>query len=195
MTAIVRKDTGEFLYSIHGAPEVVELNTPKGCIAVEDAPDVGMYYLGGKWHYIQPAPGEGHVFDYSSHTWLDARTLNDVRSAHWNRIKFIRDQLEFGGFEYKGNIYDSDQVSQGRIMGAAIAGLDQTWTLANNTTVNLTGDEIKELYAALQMHVSALHERGRLARFNIDAATTPQDIEAVTLQTTKKPLNIAASLL
>ena len=66
-------------------------------------------------------------------------------------------------------------------MGAAIAGLDQTWTLANNTTVRLTGDELKELYAALQAYIADIHERGRIARFNIDVALTPQDIEAVTL--------------
>lgn len=181
MTAIVELSTGRLLCKIFGDEASIALNTPKGCVAVDDPPEDGMYYSGGSWHKIPDAPGSGYVFDYAARQWLDVRSIEDVRAQRWDEIKQQREALEFGGFEYRGNIYDSDQVSQGRIMGAAIAGLDQTWTLANNTTVNLTGDELKKLYAALQMHVAALHERGRLARFNIDAAMTPQDIEAVAL--------------
>lgn len=140
-----------------------------------------MRHNGAAWEDLPASPGAGYSFDYKSNSWLDSRSILDVREAKWNEIKALRDELEFGGFDYKGNIYDSDQVSQGRIMGAAIAGVDQVWTLANNTTVNLTGDEIKEVYAALQSHVASLHERGRIARFNIDVAMTPQDIEAVVL--------------
>lgn len=180
MTAIVNK-YGELVLSISGNAETIKLNTPEGCRAVDDPPSQPMRFNGVAWEHLPPSPGSGFYFDYKANSWLDSRSILDVREAKWNEIKMQREQLEFGGFEYKGNIYDSDQVSQGRIMGAAIAGVDQVWTLANNTTVNLTGDELKELYAALQMHVSSLHERGRIARFNIDAAMTPQDIEDVTL--------------
>lgn len=180
MTAIVSRH-GEFLYSIQGNQETVELNTPEGCRAVDDPPRHPMRHNGSSWEDLPPSPGSGFYFDYKANSWLDSRSILDVRAAKWNEIKMQREQLEFGGFEYKGNVYDSDQVSQGRIMGAAIAGVDQVWTLANNTTVDLTGDELKELYAALQTHVAALHERGRIARYNIDVALTPQAIEAVEL--------------
>lgn len=180
MTAIVDK-YGKLLFSITGNDETIKLNTPDGCRAVDDPPRHPMRHNGAAWEDLPPSPGSGFYFDYKANSWLDSRSILDVRDAKWNEIKMQREQLEFGGFEYKGNTYDSDQVSQGRIMGAAIAGVDQVWTLANNTTVNLTGDELKELYAALQMHVSSLHERGRIARYNIDVAMTPQDIEAVVL--------------
>lgn len=125
----------------------------------------------------------GVVYFYDKATGVISSSIDitSLKESKWTAIKSQREQLEFGGFKYAGNIYDSDQVSQSRIMGAAIAGVDQVWTLANNTTVNLTGDELKELYATLQAHVASLHERGRLARFKIDVAITPQDIEAVTL--------------
>lgn len=180
MTAIVNS-YGELISIISGNAETIKLNTPEGCRAVDDPPRHPMRYNGSSWEDLPPSPGAGYSFDYKSNSWLDTRSILDVREAKWNEIKVQRDHLEFGGFEYAGNIYDSDQVSQGRIMGAAAAGIDQVWTLANNTTVNLTGDELKELYATLQRHIASLHERGRIARFNIDAATTPQDIEAVTL--------------
>lgn len=139
------------------------------------------YWDGHDWVTPPEQPDMFHIFDYGARQWIDPRSINEIKAQKWDNIKAQRDELEFGGFEFDGNIYDSDQVSQGRIMGAAAAGIDQVWTLANNTTVNLTGDEIKELYATLQRHVASLHERGRIARFNIDAAMTPLDIEAVTL--------------
>lgn len=181
MTAIVETATGKLIMTISAPDDVIKLNTPEGCYATDEPPDKDMIHVGGEWTKMPPSPGTGYVFNYHSRQWIDTRNIQDVRDAKWSDIKRQRDQLEFGGFEYKGNVYDSDQVSQGRIMGAAVAGVDQVWTLANNTTVNLTGDELKELYAALQMHVAAVHERGRLARFNIDVAMTPQEVEAVTL--------------
>ena len=181
MTVIVEKSTGRMLRYISGDAESIKLNTPDDCIAVDDPPERDMYRAGDVWIPIPPSPSPMRTFDYTSKTWIDTRTLAELKEQSWARLKQQRDAIEFGGFEYEGNIYDSDQVSQGRLMGAAIAGVDQVWTLANNTTVNLTGDELKELYATLQRHIASLHERGRIARFNIDAATTPQDIEAVTL--------------
>lgn len=180
MTTIVSAD-GEPLMKIEGNDDVIRMNTPVGCQAVDDPPFGEYYRAGNVWVPLPPRPSDSHTFNYKVKLWIDSRTLVDAKAEKWNDIKQQRARLEFGGFEYKGNIYDSDQVSQGRIMGAAIAGVDQVWTLANNTTVNLTGDELKELYAALQMHVAALHERGRIARYNIDVAMTPQEIEAVTL--------------
>ena len=125
----------------------------------------------------------GVVYTYDKNTGVIRRSVDVelLKEAKWGEIKLQREQLEFGGFEYAGNIYDSDQVSQGRIMGAAAAGIDQTWTLANNTTVDLTAEELKELYATLQAHVSNAHERGRLARQAIDQATTIPEVESVTL--------------
>lgn len=108
-------------------------------------------------------------------------TLMDIKARKWAEIKSQRDQLEFGGFEFEGNVYDSDQVSQGRIMGAAVAGVDQTWTLANNTTVELTALQLQQLYAALQSHIAGAHERGRIARQLIFEAETKEQVEAIQL--------------
>ncbi|MFX8084410.1 DUF4376 domain-containing protein [Acinetobacter baumannii] len=178
MTAIITQ-YGEFLYTIQGNQETVDLNTPEGCRAVDDPPRHLMRYNGMVWEGLPPSPGAGFYFDYKSNSWLDTRSILDVREAKWNEIKMQRDQLEFGGFEFDGNIYDSDQVSQGRIMGAAMAGVDQVWTLADNTTVELSASQLQQLYAALQAHIASVHERGRIARQKIETALTYEEIEAV----------------
>ena len=66
-------------------------------------------------------------------------------------------------------------------MGAAAAGVDQTWTLANNTTVELTALQLQQLYTALQAHIASVHERGRIARQLILEAETKEQVEAVQL--------------
>lgn len=180
MTAIVNAH-GEHILTINGNPETIALNTPEGCRAVDDPPRHPMRHNGAAWEDLPPSPGAGYSFDYKSNSWLDTRSILDVREAKWNEIKSQRNQLEFGGFEFEGGIYDSDQVSQGRIMGAASAGVDQTWTLADNTTVNLTAAQLQQLYAALQSHIASVHERGRIARQLIFEAETKEQVEAVQL--------------
>ena len=125
----------------------------------------------------------GVVYTYDKNTGVIIRSVDVelLKEAKWVEIKLQREQLEFGGFEYAGNIYDSDQVSQSRIMGAALAGVDQVWTTADNSTVSLTGAELLELYQALQAHIASVHERSRTARLAVEEATTKEEVESISL--------------
>lgn len=180
MTVIV-SSSGEIIKSISAPADVIELNIPVGCVALPDPPRPSMYFSKGEWVDLPEPPSLYHYFDYEIKQWVDPRSLDEIKAQKWTEIKFERDQLEFSGFEFEGNTYDSDQVSQGRIMGAAAAGVDQTWTLANNTTVELTALQLQQLYAALQAHIASVHERGRIARQLIFDAETKEQVEAVQL--------------
>lgn len=180
MTSII-DCSGRLLYAINGSPESIELNTPTGCKAVSDPPEDNMYHDGNNWVKIPPSPSKGYIFDYAAKQWIDPRTIDEIKAQKWAEIKSERDQLEFGGFEFEGGIYDSDQVSQSRIMGAAVAGVDQVWTLADNNTVELTAMQLQQLYAALQAHIASVHERGRIARQLIFDAETREQVEAINL--------------
>lgn len=177
MTAIISKN-GEILQMIYANEETVVLNTPKDGFAVDDPPKSNMFYQDG-WVEMPTQPSPHHTFDYTTKQWIDPRTLDEIKAQKWAEIKSQRDRLEFGGFEFEGNVYDSDQVSQGRIMGAAVAGIDQVWTLADNTTVELSASQLQQLYVALQAHIASVHERGRIARQKIETALTYEEIEAV----------------
>lgn len=139
------------------------------------------YVLHGNWCRLPDSPSAAHEYDYTTHTWVDKRTLEEVKDTKWEALKLERSQIEFGGFEFEGNTYDSDQVSQGRIMGAAFAGIDQVWTLADNSTVELSPLQLQQLYAALQAHIANIHERGRIARQLISEAETKEQVEAIQL--------------
>lgn len=180
MTAIVERATGHLIKTISAPDDVVEMNTPEGCLAVEDPPEPNMYYQDG-WVAMPTQPSPYHIFNYDLKNWIDPRTLDEIKAQKWAEIKSGRDQLEFGGFEFESNTYDSDQVSQGRIMGAAVAGVDQVWTLADNSTIELTSVQLQQLYAALQTHIASVHERGRIARQLIYEAETKEQVEAINL--------------
>lgn len=176
---------GEILRAIGGNREQFQVNTKDGEIFIDTCEAVvsSSYYSFTEKRFIalSDAPSPQHVFDYEIKQWIDPRALEEIKAQKWAEIKQQRDHLEFGGFEFEGNIYDSDQISQGRILGAASAGLSQVWTLADNTTVNLTADHLVQIYQALQTHTASVHQRGRIAREVIMSATTKEDVESVTL--------------
>ena len=139
------------------------------------------YWDGSAFVSIGEPPSTHHTFNYTTKQWIDPRSIDEIKAQKWAEIKSQRDQLEFGGFEFEGNTYDSDQVSQGRIMGAAAADVDQVWTLADNTTVGLSAAQLQQLYATLQAHIASVHERGRIARLAIKAATSKEEVGAIQL--------------
>ena len=147
----------------------------------EKASRVEGYVDKGEWYAAEGKPSENHIYDYDLKDWIDLRTLDEIKTQKWAEIKSQRDRLEFGGFEFGGGVYDSDQVSQGRIMGAVSAGVDQVWTLADNTTVSLTASQLQQLYVTLQAHIASVHERGRIARQLIFEAETKEQVEAIQL--------------
>lgn len=176
---------GSIIGTVSGSAEMVGLNTPTSTIYVDDIePSLPTDY----WDFnlqqfisIGEPPSPHHIFDYHTKHWIDPRELDEIKAQKWTEIKSERDRLEFGGFEFEGNVYDSDQVSQGRILGAATTGIDQTWTLADNTTAELTALQLQQLYAALQTHIAGAHERGRIARQLIFEAETKEQVEAIQL--------------
>ena len=139
------------------------------------------YWDGSKWVTPSDAPSEYHYFDYDTKTWVDGRSLDEIKNNKWQSVLRQRNALEFGGFSYGGNVYDSSQVSQGRILGAAMANINQTWTLQNNESIELSANELKELFVAMQAHISLTHERSRTTRELIYSATTPEEVEAVNI--------------
>ena len=185
MKRVFLNDDSSIRCVLEGNKELIELNTTLTDNFVDDVdPSSSTDYFhneSGVFTSIGNPPSSNHVFNYTLKEWLDPRILSEIKAQKWDEIKSERDSLEFGGFEFEGNIYDSDQVSQGRIMGAAVAGIDQTWTLAGNTTVELSASQLQQLYAALQAHIASVHERGRIARQLIFDAETREQVEAVQL--------------
>lgn len=147
------------------------------------------YVLDGLVRNMPARPSPAHSFDYSMKAWVDERTLDELKAEKWAEVRQARDAAEFGGFSWQGQVFDSDQISQGRITGAVqLAQLDPAfaidWTLADNTVVQLDAAQMQAVGIALGSHVSAQHARARLLREIIhDPGTTAADLAEINFST------------
>lgn len=140
------------------------------------------YVSGGEVLSKGSAPSEGHVFNYGTGSWeLDIAL---ARSLKWDAIKAARSAQERDTFEWNGNVLQCDESSQMRIQAAVQAAIiddsvTNVWTLADNSTQTLNATELKAMGKALADHIKGCHERGRMLKAQIDAATTLQELEAI----------------
>lgn len=105
----------------------------------------------------QPSPA--HFYNYKNKVWeVD---ILEYRDYIWSKVKEYYEDKEEEGLYYLGNIYDSDSKSRDAVAQAALsASIDFTlsfyWTIANNTTVHLSSDQILELHSYMNSFVQGL---------------------------------------
>ena len=164
-------------------PELLE--TPEQGVLMHITADIENDYVHqGEIHHKGDRPSKAHIFDYSTKTWVDPRSLEDHKTAHWALIKAARNEAEFGGFIWNGSTFDSDQVSQARIQGAVLLATSNPdfvvdWTLADNTVRSLTTDDLNAISQALGEHVALQHSRARNARALLDQATSLSEVQSI----------------
>lgn len=115
-------------------------------------------------------------------------TLDELKVQKRIEINRVRDAAEQGGFEYLGKIFDSDIVSCIRIQGAAmsmqaVAMTEQTptitWTCKDNTTIDLTAQELMELSVSLAQWSNTCHQKATELKKQIEACTTVEELEQI----------------
>lgn len=169
--------------SLDGMPEA-----PPGQLATltDYSGPLPAYWNGSVVQAIPAQPSASHVWSWQNKQW--DYDLTEGRAQAWSRIKSVRESVEFGPFAWSGQTFDGDSESQRRIQGAAqLATMAQAtgqpfsidWTLADNTQVTLTAGEMIGVGVALGQHVNGAHGIARTLRTQIDAATTPEELEAI----------------
>lgn len=161
---------------------------------IDDQLEEGQFYIEGDvhdgTHYVSDGalvfkgeqPSDSHIWDMQVKDWhFDLALAKDLK---WTEIKTARTLQEFGTFDWGGYTFQCDEVSQRRIQGAVqLAAIDDTmtldWTLADDSVQNFTAAEYVQIGQALAIHVSQAHERGRILRQQIDAATSAEELEAI----------------
>ena len=134
-----------------------------------------------------PAPNQ--VFDYPSKQWVDSRTLSEIKEAKWESIKAKRAEAidaplvtPYGTFDSR--VKDRTNITDAVLMAQTLEsrGLPSSidFTLTDNTTVVLSAESMINVGLLLGQKIQAAHARARELRAQIDAATTKQEIEAIT---------------
>ena len=120
---------------------------------------------------------------------LPKPSFDELKLAKRTEINTARDAAEQGGFFYMGKIFDSDIVSCIRIQGAAqsmqAAAMVEdvpsiTWTCKDNSTIELSAQELLGLSVALAEWSNTCHQKATELKAQIESATTKEELEKIT---------------
>lgn len=146
-------------------------------------------YIGGSFIHVGPAPqGLPYVFDKVAMKWVV--DFESVKREKTISLKQQRDSAEFGHFTYNGMVFDGDVDAQRRLSGvvsaakSAIAAgqtFTKEFTLADNSVVQLTAEDFVGIEMAKIWQVDVAFQEYRLKKAAIEAATTLEELEAVTI--------------
>lgn len=116
------------------------------------------------------------------------KSLEELKAEKRTEINQARDKAEQGGFTYLGKMFDSDQVACQRMSMAAqamqVAMMAKetptiTWTCQDNTTIDLTAQELLGLCVALAEWSNTCHEKATELKKQIEACTTVEELEQI----------------
>lgn len=129
-------------------------------------------------------PNDYSIWSPDFGNWIDIRVLADEKLKKWEEIKAIRSEKELAGFVWDGSTFDSDTVSQTKVLAAAqAASLDSTlsfnWVLKNNTIRVLSTANMLSVMQALQAHLAYVQNRSQELRQLIYDATSVEELELI----------------
>lgn len=163
-------------------------------------------FNGTQWENIEDNRGKEYwldtdTFDTPAHTMKDlgafpagavftapAKTVEQLKADKILEFKSIRDTEEVKPIEYNGNLFDFDEKARDRIYAAIIAlslqgeGASIDWATADNADVKVTANDLRMVIAAVAVRSNALHMAYRKAREQVEATSTAEEVEAVTMK-------------
>nr|DAW29650.1 MAG TPA: protein of unknown function (DUF4376) [Caudoviricetes sp.] len=113
--------------------------------------------------------------------------IENVKQRKILMLKRQRDTAEVEPIEYNGHSFDYDDKARDRINAAIIAlslqgeGASIDWTTADNQDVKVTANDLRMVIAAVAARSNKLHTAYRAAKAQVEAASTAEEVEAVTM--------------
>lgn len=111
-------------------------------------------------------------------------SLEEVKTKKIATLKAERDTREEAPVEYKGKLWDFDTKSRDRINAAAtaleIGGVESiTWTAYDDTSLELTAEDLKTIVALAAIRGDTLHKKYRELRDTVNASETIEEIKSI----------------
>nr|DAT30682.1 MAG TPA: protein of unknown function (DUF4376) [Caudoviricetes sp.] len=114
--------------------------------------------------------------------------LENVKQHKIMELKLQRDAAEVEPISYGGRLYDYDDKARDRIAAAIIAldvqgeGAKISWTTADNEDAEVTAQDLRMIIAAVAVRSNALHTAYRVAKAQVEAAVTADEVRAVCME-------------
>ena len=180
--------TGEILkWTSH--PEAA----PEGCVCEERNFDARDGYIDANGTFVpMPAqPGPWAVWDWGAHAWVDSRTLDDLKAEKWAEIKHAREAAKVAPtMATPYGVFDANAVAIENVKSTIIGRRESeslgaqlppiTWTLADDSDVQLTTNQLAEVGVLLLGRGNAAHDIARALRGQITAAESAAALDAIT---------------
>lgn len=112
-------------------------------------------------------------------------TLDELKVTKVSELKAKRDLLEVQDVTYNNNTYDFDEKSRDRLdiaykaLSAQKNGVTINWTMANNTTVAITKEDILNVFIEAAERSNDLHITYRSLKEKAEAATTQEELDEI----------------
>lgn len=143
--------------------------------------------LGHEGVFIPLSLSDEALADLGVTVVYEEESLEVLRQRKIAELKYQRDTAEVAPIEYNGNLYDYDGKARDRISAAIIAlelqgeGATIEWTTADNADTPVTANDLKMIIAAVAVRSNKLHTAYRAAKAQVEAASTAEEVEAVTM--------------
>lgn len=130
----------------------------------------------------------GAPFDGGSIVPETVADLDSQKARRWAEVKVRRDLAIDGGVETPSGIFDSNETSRTNLLGAIQAAsiakaagqpFTITWTMRDNTDVDLDADTLIAAGLTIMSFVDACHARARALRSEIIAAADETELAAI----------------
>lgn len=149
-------------------------NYPGGVVIREESSPSAQYVKEGVIVDMPERPSMHHRWNHAAEAWEESRPPTEV-------IKTRRDQAIGSGIVVGGLQIATDEVSQQRIMGAAVSAmLDPQyavqWKVSETAFVTLTAPEIIQIAQLVRAHVQACFDN-EAALLGLVASDLPYDVE------------------
>lgn len=144
--------------------------------------------LGKDGVFIPLSISEESLKDLGVTVNTEEESLESVKEHKILTLKIQRDNLEVEPITYNGHIFDYDDKARDRINAAIIAlslqgdGASIDWTTADNQDVKVTANDLRMVIAAVAVRSNTLHMAYRKAREQVEATSTAEEVEAVTMK-------------
>ena len=121
-------------------------------------------------------------------TWTWRPSIDVLKRRARDRINAEREARKDAGCDTPAGVVDTDPASRANVTGAATAAMIAqaagapfaiTWTLFDNSTVDLDAPATIAMSLAVLAHVTAMHDIATALKAAIDAAETAEAIDAV----------------
>ena len=123
--------------------------------------------------------------DYYEVVAIPAPALDELKAKKITEFKAIRDAEEVKPISYQGYRFDYDDKARDRINSAIIAldvmGADSSieWTLADNTNVTVTADDLRGVIATVAVRSNELHVKYRELKERVENCATKEELDSI----------------